>query len=119
MATINWKPNKYKKCISYTYKNESFKLYYFYKNYMYIHICFVYSLKKLINIEKIHTKKKSPVMPPQKYRITENPGGTTSLRVRRMPIHQPLQNPQDNLMAGYKQNRQTNKNKKRKNVGKG
>lgn len=25
---------------------------------MYIHICFVYSLKKLINIEKIHTKKK-------------------------------------------------------------
>lgn len=76
-------------------------------------------LKKIDKYRKDTYKKKSPVMPPQKYRITENPGGTTSLRVRRMPIHQPLQNPQDNLMAGYKQNRQTNKNKKRKNVGKG
>lgn len=80
-----------------------------------------FALIPWLNLTFSHYSKQSrrPVMPPQKYRITENPGGTTSLRVRRMPIHQPLQNPQDNLMAGYKQNRQTNKNKKRKNVGKG
>lgn len=58
MVIINWKLNKYKKCIFYIYKNEFFKLYYFYKNYMYIYICFVYFLKKLINIEKIYIKKK-------------------------------------------------------------
>lgn len=69
------KPIKYKKCISYTYK-KNFKLYYFYKNYIYIHICFVYSLEKLINIEK-HTLKTN------KHRFTENPGRTSSLRACR------------------------------------
>lgn len=59
----------------------------------------MYSLEKLINLEKTHTKALSCHQQKQNYREPRKDNQPKGLQ---MLIHQPLQNPQDKLIATLK-----------------